>query len=166
MLRKPQTSSVRVAITTLAVSAFGLAGIATDEAFRAQAYRDIGGIWTVGYGETQGVGPNTRTDPARALAQLVVRVEEHAQGVRKCVSAPLHQHEFDAYVSITYNIGVAGFCTSSIPKLLNAGDYTAACNKLVAFNKVRINGVLVESNGLTKRRLRERSTCLGEGYHV
>jgi lysozyme len=159
-------SRTRVGVASLVVSAAGLVGIASDEDFRAAAYRDIGGIWTIGYGETKGVKPGQTTNPRAALQKLEVRVEEHAQGVRACVRAPLHQHEFDAYVSLAYNVGVQGFCSSSIPGLLAQGQYTAACDRLMQFNKVRINGELREVSGLTVRRLKERSRCLGEGNHV
>ena len=159
-------SRTRIGVASLVVSAAGLVGIASDEDFRAAAYQDIGGIWTIGYGETLGVKPGQATSPRAALKRLEVRVEEHAQGVRACAKAPLHQHEFDAYVSLAYNIGVHGFCSSSIPGLLAQGQYTAACDHLMQFNKVRINGVLQPVRGLTVRRLKERSRCLGEGNHV
>ena len=94
-------NTTRNTILTLAVSAVGLVGIATFEGYRGDAYRDSVGVPTIGYGETSGVKMGQKTTPERALVQLLVSAEKHAKGVRKCVTVPLYQHEFDAYVSLT-----------------------------------------------------------------
>ena len=149
----------RTSILALCVSATCLVGIAGFEGYRSDAYRDITGIPTIGYGETAGVKIGQKTTPDRALAQLLVSANKHADAVRQCVKVPLYQHEFDAYVSLAYNIGPAAFCGSTLVKKLNTGrQYAEACNEILRWNKA--GGKVVP--GLTKRRQAEYLMCIGE----
>jgi lysozyme len=72
----------------------------------------------------------------------------------------MYDYEFSAYVSLTYNIGEAAFCKSTIAKRLKAGDYAGACYGILAWNK-QAGKVL---NGLVKRRQQEYETCIGKHY--
>lgn len=90
-------------------------------------------------------------------------------GMDECAPVPMHQYEFDAFASFTYNVGPGragvkdGFCElkrggpSSIVRRLLAGDYTGACDALLSWDK--FNGKPLR--GLTLRREREREQCLG-----
>jgi lysozyme len=81
----------------------------------------------------------------------------------------MHQHEFDAFVSLAYNVGAGapgvkdGFCVlksgrpSSIVRLLLAGDYAGACNAILGWDKFQGKPL----RGLTLRRERERAQCMG-----
>ena len=144
-------------ITTLALSAAGLVGIAGYEGYRGDAYRDSVGVPTIGYGETKNVKMGQKTTPDRALAQLLKSANEHADGVRKCVSVPLYQHEFDIYVSLAFNVGVGTFCKSTLVKKLNAGDYAGACAQLKRFKYA--GGKVLP--GLASRRESEYQRCMG-----
>lgn len=148
----------RKAVAALAISAATLVGIASHEAFRSTTYKDSGGIYTIGYGETKGVMAGQTTTPERALKTLLNSTNEHAQGISNCITVPLHQHEFDAYLSFTYNVGTGAFCRSTLVKKLNAEDYAGACRELLKWDKVG-NKQLV---GLTKRRQAEYFTCIGQ----
>lgn len=148
----------RVHVAGLALSASVLVGLAVHEGYRDDAYIPVpGDVPTIGFGETKGVKMGDRTTPVRALIQLQSSAEKHAQGVRECAPVPLFQHEFDAYVSLTYNIGVRAFCTSTLVKKLLAGDYTGACDEILRWN--RFNGKPLR--GLTLRRQQEHRTCTG-----
>lgn len=148
----------RQAVAALAISAAALVGIASHEAFRGSTYKDSGGIPTLGYGETKGVTLGQTTTPERALQKLLESADEHAKGMNTCITVPLYQHEYDAYLSFTYNVGVGAFCKSNLNKKLNAGDYSGACKELLKWNHVG-NKVLP---GLTKRRQVEYFTCIGQ----
>ena len=148
----------RQAVAALAISAAALVGIASHEAFRGSTYKDSGGIPTLGYGETKGVVAGQTTTPERALQRLLESADEHAKDMNKCITVPLYQYEFDAYLSFTYNIGATAFCHSTLVKKLNAQDYTGACKELLKWDKVG-NKQLV---GLTKRRQAEYFTCIGQ----
>ena len=140
--------NIRLGIGALGISATVLVSIALHEGYREKAYQDAVGVATVGYGETTGVRMGDRTTPERALVQLLKSTEKHAGAIRQCIKVPLYQHEFDAYVSLAYNIGPGNFCRSTLVKKLNAGDYTGACQEIKRWNKA--GGKVLA--GLTKRR--------------
>lgn len=149
----------RLSVTALAVSASVLVGIAGYEGYRGEAYKDAVNIPTIGFGETKGVKMGQKTTPERALVQLLASTETHAGGIRQCIEVPLYQHEFDAYVSLAYNIGTGAFCRSTIVKRLNTGDYAGACEAIRMWDKA--GGRTLP--GLTKRREGEYRMCVGEG---
>ena len=148
----------RIAAYSIAISAACLVGIATHEGYRSEAYKDTVGIPTVGFGETAGVKMGDKTTPERALVQLLESIEKHADAIRQCIKVPLYQHEFDAYVSLAYNIGAGNFCRSTLVKKLNAKDYAGACEEIKRFN--RAGGKVL--SGLTRRRQKEYRLCKGE----
>lgn len=157
-LRRQAGKAARTLVAGLAVSAAALVGIAVHEDYRGTSYQDSVGVWTNGFGETAGVKPGQTTTPTRALVQLLKSAEQHAAGVRACITVPLFQHEFDAYVSLAYNIGVGAFCGSTLVRLLNAGDYVGACKQILRWNMAGGR----ELRGLTKRRQQEHAQCMGE----
>ena len=149
---------IRLAAGALAVSAAALVGIATHEGYRSKAYKDTVGIPTIGYGETAGVKIGDKTTPERALVQLLSSTEKHADAIRQCIKVPLYQHEFDAYISLAYNIGTGAFCRSTLVKKLNAKDYAGACEEIKRWNKA--GGKVLP--GLVKRREAEYRMCMGK----
>ena len=151
------TRKIRLGIASLVVSAAALVGIATHEGYRGEAYRDAVGVPTIGFGETAGVKMGDKTTPGRSLVQLLGSTNRHADAIRKCIAVPLYQHEFDAYVSLSYNIGPGAFCQSTLVKKLNAGDYAGACEEIKRWN--RAGGKVLP--GLTKRREQEYQLCKG-----
>jgi lysozyme len=67
------------------------------------------------------------------------------------------QNQFDALVSLTYNIGVGAIGGSTLIKKLNAKDYKGAAEQFLVWNKGRVNGVLQVIPGLTNRRIKEKA---------
>lgn len=151
------SNKTRITVAALAVSAVCLAGIATHEGYRGEAYKDAVGVPTIGFGETADVKMGDKTTPERALVRLLSSTEKHADAIRQCIKVPLYQHEFDAYVSLAYNIGTGAFCKSTLVKKLNAKDYTGACEEIRRWN--RAGGKVLP--GLTKRRETEYRMCMG-----
>jgi lysozyme len=151
-----RSSKVRVAAASLTVSIAALAGIAAHEGYVGHAYKDPVGVWTIGYGETRGVVAGQTTTRERALVQLSESASAHAKGMVACIKVPISQGEFDAYTDFTYNIGIAGFCRSSVATKLNAADYEGACAELLKF--VYAKGKVLP--GLVTRRKKEYETCL------
>lgn len=149
----------RVAVAGLVLAASTIVGIATQEGYKEAAYIPVpGDVPTIGFGATQGVKLGDKTTPVRALNRLLDEVDSvYAQGVRRCVTVPLYQHEFSAYVSLTYNIGVANFCSSTLVKKLNQEDYSGACQEIERWNKA--GGRVLQ--GLVNRRKEERAICEG-----
>lgn len=153
-------NKVRLAVSALCVSAVCLAGIAGYEGYRGEAYLPTkADRLTIGYGETKGVKPGDRTTPERALVQLLKSTEQHADSIRQCIHVPLYQHEWDAYVSLAYNIGAGNFCKSTLVKKLNAEDYAGACREILRWD--RQAGKTLP--GLRLRRQGEYGLCRGKG---
>jgi len=148
----------RVQIAALSLSATALVGIALSEGYRSDAYVPVAGdVPTIGFGTTENVRMGDKTNPERALVQLLKDSNKFEKAIKKCVSVPLYQYEYDAYIELSYNIGPAAFCKSSIVKSLNAGDYAGACKGILKWDK--FNGKPLP--GLTKRRQKEYQQCLG-----
>lgn len=122
------------------------------EGLRLEAYRDIGGVWTIGYGHT---GPDVHEGlvitAKRAELLLLADLERFERAVDQGVTVPLTDNQFGALVSFAFNVGVSAFLGSTLRKRLNAGDYEAVPGQLVRWNKV---GKKV-SKGLTARRAAE-----------
>ncbi len=76
--------------------------------------------------------------------------------VNDVVSVPLSQNQFDALVSLAYNIGTNAFKTSTLVKYLNALDYKAAAYEFPKWN--RRGGKVLK--GLVRRREAERALFL------
>jgi lysozyme len=148
-------TKIRMAVGGLTISAATLVGLAVNEGYIGQAYKDIGGVPTIGFGETQGVVMGQKTDPVRALIKLNESAEAHARGMVACLTAPISQNEYDAYLSFTYNLGVGSFCRYIAP-IINKLEYDAACKKILLFDHVGTTKV----PGLTRRRQEEYAKCL------
>ena len=150
-------SRTKIAATASAVA---LAVIAGWEGFRAMPYKDMVGVWTDGYGNTENVRPGIPVSEPVARRTLQTHADKFAQRVLDCVNVPMYQQHLDAYTSLAYNVGPAAVCRSSIVPKYRAGQYSAACRVLLDFNKVRKNGKLVPVQGLTNRRQQEYKLCL------
>ncbi|TCS69749.1 lysozyme [Sulfuritortus calidifontis] len=149
----------------IAVSAVAVAGIAVHEGYRARAYDDGVGVRTVGFGTTrrEDGSPVRKSDtitPERAVLRLAKDADAIGRQIAACIGhVPLAQHEFDAYVSLAYNIGASAFCRSTIVKRLKQTppDYSGACAAIKMWDKA--GGRVLP--GLVKRREAEYKQCLG-----
>ena len=149
---------VRIAISALALSASALVGIAVHEGYSPVAYRPVpGDVPTIGFGTTDGVKMGDRTDPVQALTRKLADVQRFEGALKRCVRVPLHQHEYDAFLSLAYNIGPGAFCGSTLVRLLNQGQYREACDQILRWD--RLQGAPLR--GLTLRRQAEHRQCLG-----
>ena len=148
----------RVHVAALSLSAAALVGIAVHEGYRDTAYLPTpNDTHTIGFGTTGGVKPGDKITPERALVRLLGDAGKFEQAVKRCADVPLFQHEFDAYVSLTYNIGAGAFCSSTLVRKLKAGDYAGACKELLRWTKQAGR----ELPGLVKRRQQEYAQCVG-----
>jgi lysozyme len=144
-------------VAALVLSASALVGIAVSESYRDTAYIPVkGDVPTLGFGTTAGVKMGDRTTVERALVKLLADANEYERAVKRCVTAPLYQYEYDAYMSLTYNIGPGAFCHSTLVKKLNATDYPGACKEILRWDKA--GGKVLP--GLVKRRRAEYETCI------
>ena len=151
-------NKARIAVSALALSASALVGIAVHEGYSPVAYRPVpGDVPTIGFGTTDGVKMGDRTDPVQALTRKLADVQRFEGALRQCVRVPLHQHEYDAYLSLAYNIGSGAFCGSTLVRRLNAGDYVGACAEILRWDRFQGQPL----RGLTLRRQDEHRQCVG-----
>ena len=129
----------------------GVALIKRFEGCKLEAYQDIVGVWTIGFGFTKGVKPGDRMTMAECESRLLTEVREYEAAVlRACTVAP-NQNQFDALVSFAWNIGIAGMSGSSVIKYHNKKDIVNAMKSFALWNKA--GGKVVQ--GLVNRRAAE-----------
>lgn len=149
----------RILLASLTLSAAALVGLVVHEGYTDVAVQPLpGDKWTNGFGTTEGVKPGDRTTPVKALVRALQDVQKFEGALKQCVKVPLHQHEYDAYVSLSYNIGSTNFCGSTLVRKLNAEDYPGACAEILRWNRFKGQPV----RGLTIRRQAEYRQCMGE----
>lgn len=149
----------RVTVAVLSLTAAGLIAIADLEGFRGEAYIPApGDVPTIGFGSTKGVKLGDTISVEEGLNRLQQDVRTAEDAVRSCVKVPLYQHEFDAYVSLAYNIGGRAFCGSTLVRKLNAGNYRGACEEIKRWTFAGGR----ELQGLVRRRAEEYRRCIGE----
>ena len=130
--------------------------IKSFEGLELEAYLCPADIWTIGYGHTGDVKEGDTITKAEAEDLLDKDLEKFRSGVNRCVKVPLNENQFGALVSFAYNVGIGSLQSSTLLKLLNAGDYDAAADQFPRWNK---SGGKVLT-GLTRRREAERAVFL------
>jgi lysozyme len=131
------------------------------EGYRSKAYLPTPhDVPTIGWGHTKGVKMGQVVTVETAQKYFDADVAEALAGVEALVKVPLNINQKGALVSFVFNLGIGNFKSSTLLKKLNAGDYTAAADQLLRWNKQKQNGELVELEGLTKRRASERELFL------
>lgn len=132
-----------------------------------KAYADTGGIPTVGWGHT---GPEVRLGDMWSLERCQLAFDTdtgHAvRWVNDYVSVPITQNQFDALVSLAYNIGGGAFANSTVRRELQAGNVQAAADAILMWDKGHVDGVLTTLPGLHNRRVLERALFLGQPLGV
>lgn len=132
------------------------------EGLKLEAYIDPVGIPTIGYGTIrypngQKVKLGDKIAQAEAEAFLKFEVDEVVKNLTAVLAGiNLNQNQFDAIVSLCYNIGVGAFKDSTVLRKLKEGDFQAASVAFGLWNKGTIDGVKKELAGLTNRRKEER----------
>lgn len=137
----------------------GIELIKQFEGYSSKAYPDPatgGAPWTIGYGTTKGVKPGMVITAQQAEKMLRDDVAKFESGVSSLITAPTTQGQFDAMVSLAYNIGLGNFGKSTLLKKHNSRCYTCAADQFRVWN--RANGKVM--NGLTKRRADERQVYM------
>lgn len=137
----------------------GIELIKQFEGYSSKAYPDPatgGAPWTIGYGTTKGVKPGMVITAQQAEKMLRDDVAKFESGVSSLITSPTTQGQFDAMVSLAYNIGLGNFGKSTLLKKHNARCYTCAADQFRVWN--RANGKVM--NGLTKRRAAERQVYM------
>lgn len=143
----------RTTIGALSVSAAAMVALISHEGWTDKAVIPVkGDVPTVGPGLTK------RTDgspvqmgdtikPIEGIQRSLAHIQKDEAGVKRCVTAPLSQTEYDLMVDFSYQYGPSALCNSSIAKLANAGDYAGACKAYERFRFAAGRDCSIRSNG-------------------
>ncbi|MCJ8325199.1 MAG: lysozyme [Rhizobiales bacterium] len=137
------------------ISDAGLDIIRIYEGLRLKAYLCPARVWTIGFGHTYQVKKGDEITEAMATEYLKKDVRHAQVTVDSHVKVPLEQNQFDALVSLIFNIGAGAFKASTLSRMLNKGNYAGAEDQFRRWNKARVDGVLKPLRGLTRRRADE-----------
>lgn len=129
----------------------GLALIKWSEGYRDHAYKDSGGVWTIGYGHTHGVKRGDTISAERAEHMLYADLMAAEAAVTRLVKVSLNDNQFSALVSFVFNVGEEQFSKSTLLRKLNEGGYGLVPARLKSwiFDNGRVQP------GLVKRRAAE-----------
>ena len=167
-MTRPPSPAMRRTVAGLTLSAAALVGIVLHEGYTDRAVIPVkGDVPTIGFGTTTGVKLGDTTTPPKALARALTDVQQFEGALKTCVTVPLAQHEYDALVSFSYNVGGRAFCQSTLVKKLNAEDYAGACAELLRWRFFQGKDCAMPANarlcgGLATRRESEYQQCIGE----
>ena len=148
--------------TYMTTSQVGIDLIHSFEQFREDAYADSVGVWTIGWGSTRifdrKVVRYDKITPTQANHQFKKDLAMFEGYVKKFVTVPLNQNQFDALVSLCYNIGQGNLQFSSVIININDGRFWMAGDSFMLWNKARNRrtGKLKILRGLTRSRKAER----------
>lgn len=122
-----------------------------------KAYLDIVKVPTACDGITRGVKLGQTYSPSQCAQLLERELVIHAEGVMACTPGLKGRPQQQiAAVLLTYNIGVAAYCRSTVDRRFDAGQWRAGCDAILMWDKA--GGKVVR--GLQLRRQRERQICL------
>ena len=132
----------------------GIPLIKQFEGCKLKAYRCPAGVWTQGWGTTGcRVKPGTTITQEVADQWLYEDVAVFEAGVLDAVDVPLTANQLGALTSFADNVGLSAFRSSTLLRLLNAGDYAGAAGQFPRWN--RAGGKVL--NGLIRRRAAEQA---------
>ena len=121
------------------------------EGLRLKAYLCPAGIWTIGYGHTSGVSPNSFITIQEADEYLHRDVATIEMQLNK-LNLILRQCQWDAIVSFVFNVGIGNFKSSTLlAKIRINPDDNSIMDEFLRW--VYANGKVMR--GLQKRRLTE-----------
>lgn len=164
----------RIPVALLALSAAAFVGLTADESFVETAVIPTkNDRCTNGFGGTFNedgtpVKCGDKIKPVPALKRSLAHIAKDEAGLKRCVTAPMSQPEYDVLVDFSYQYGAPAACRSSMVLYTNAGRYVDACN---AYTKYKFSGgydcsTLVNGKpnkrcwGVWKRSIARQERCL------
>jgi lysozyme len=136
--------------------------IAEAESLQLKAYRCPAGVWTVGWGRTDGVKPGDTCTKDQADQWLCDDLATRSRTVQAMCTNPPADNEIGAMVSLAYNVGTEALRKSTVLRQHNAGNHEAAARAFGLWDKARNprTAALEVFPGLTARRARETALYL------
>lgn len=135
--------------------------IKSFEGYRADAYQDQAGIWTIGWGTTRYINGDEVQfgqiiTPQKAEQELQFEVNQCAIKISKLIKKDLTQNQFNALVSFAYNAGIGALQGSTLLKRVNIEPWDPTIrDAFMMWTKIHVDGKLVQNKGLQNRRTKE-----------
>ena len=154
-------SVARHPATWLSICAVCVAGY---EGYSGHVYRDSVGVPTICMGQTAADGADFSKTYTKEECTIMLQKDlpKYDAPLKRCIKPEVYNglppHRHAALVSLSYNVGAAAVCHSSIVRFLNAGDVREACDSFLLYE--RAGGRVLK--GLQNRRRAERALCLME----
>lgn len=134
--------------------------VMVNEGYKDTSYKDGAGVWTICYGETKGVTAGMKKTKAQCDAQLKESIETHSKALYGLPDSTPMVVALGS-LDMAYNVGVAGFNSSSVKRYLMAGDYENAGKSVLSWKYITRDGKKYDCSvrgnkvcyGLWKRRL-------------
>lgn len=128
------------------------------EGLQLEAYKDTGGVWTIGFGTIKYPnGTSVKKGDVCTIQQAEQWLKNDCKWVDACldknVKVNLNQNQFDALASFVYNIGETAFVKSTMLTIINQNSLTSAASQFDRW--VFDNGKRVQ--GLVNRRAKEKT---------
>lgn len=129
-----------------------------------QASNALDGVWTIGFGHTEGVKPGDRISSREAWELLRADLRSSARVVSQLVTKDLNEHQCTALISFVYNVGPGAFAVSTLLKRVNRRHWGSKRRKARKIREAFLmwdkapngpGGPLVVMEGLRRRRLAE-----------
>lgn len=133
------------------------------EGCRLVAYRCPAGVWTIGYGHTSGVTAGMRITQAEADATFEKDIKQFADQVKRILGeVNLNNNQFDAIVSLAYNIGIGRLSKSELLRKVKANPTDPTIRgEFARYVYATFNGVKRQLPGLVRRRTEEANHYFG-----
>ncbi|MEG4595352.1 glycoside hydrolase family protein [Microcoleus sp. F8_C2] len=138
----------------------GLKLVQSFEGLYLKAYLDPVGVWTIGWGATEGVYPQMKITVAEAEKMLQDELEKFEAAVADAVKVQINDDQFSALVCFSYNLGARSLFESTLLKLLNEGKFQEAADQFPRWDKAGGQSLL----GLSRRRRAERALFLSQPW--
>jgi lysozyme len=129
--------------------------IKISEGLRLEAYRDTGGVWTIGWGHT---GPDIHSGLQWKQAQADIALYTDTMDAWRAIkdhAGPCTQGQCDALTAFAFNLGAGALLSSTLLKLHRAGQHAKAQAEFVKWDHGKVDGREQELTGLRRRRIAE-----------
>ncbi|WP_374257886.1 glycoside hydrolase family protein [Aquabacterium sp.] len=164
-------ANLRTVVGSMTLSAAALIGLAVNEGYTETASiptrndRPTNGFGSTLKADGTPVKIGEKTDPVRALITLQAHVsKEEAVFQQSLAGASLTQGEYDTYMDWVYQFGTGAWATSSMRRLILAGEYRKACDALLKYRYSGGYDCSVPGNkvcaGVWTRQLRRHQKCI------
>ena len=149
-----------IAPSLLSLSMVGVGFIQSWEGTERVAYLDSVGVPTICTGSTKGVYVGQTATLGECEHRLIEDTTYAGKAIQRCVREKITQGQYDALVSLAFNIGGGATCGSTLVRKLNQGDCRGAAEQFLRWDFAKGHRL----RGLTNRRKAERELFLKDCY--